>query len=403
MTSGRSHGARTTGTERLRGLLDAQRVISADLSLSTVLGHIVRTACELLRAQYGALSVVAPDGTADLAVHHGALPTTRRLAGDGGTLAVPVPMRGSGFGQLHLTAADGETFDAEDEELATALAAWAGSAIENTRLYEQARRSRDWLDASGEITRALLAEADNDVLADVVALALDVGEADYAALILPTADGDLEVAIADGAGAADFRGRVFRPDDSPLGRAIVTGRTLRTANLRTWAKAGFVNRWDYGPAMLAPLVDAQGVRGAVLLIRTAGRPRFTARDVHLAGTFATQVALALELNDARADAESLRVLADRHRIALDLHDNVMQRLFATGVGLQSFAEQLADPASAERVHRYVNELDETIAEIRTRIFGLRIEDPDALRHRPERVSPVRLRTRVSAETGSVVS
>jgi signal transduction histidine kinase len=111
----------------------------------------------------------------------------------------------------------------------------------------------------------------------------------------------------------------------------------------------------------------------LLLVRRRGRVPFTTDDVQQASSFADQVALALELNDARADAAWLRVLEERHRIAQDLHDNVMQRLFAIGVGLQALADQLAAEPEA-RLRRHVADLDETIEEIRARVFGLQKGD-----------------------------
>ncbi len=151
----------------------------------------------------------------------------------------------------------------------------------------------------------------------------------------------------------------------------MAAESIHTPDVTRWTNADFDNGLDLGPAMLVPLLDGQGSRGAMLMIRRRkGRP-FTSHDVDLASTFAAQVALAMELNDARADAEWVRVLEDRHRIAQDLHDNVMQRLFATGVGLQALADQQADAAVAERLRRHIADLDETIDEIRDRVFGLR--------------------------------
>jgi signal transduction histidine kinase len=238
-------------------------------------------------------------------------------------------------------------------------------------LYDQAQRSTDWLNASGEIARTLLADADEEVLMDVVSRALDIAGADYAGLIMPTDGERLRVTFAKGAGGEDFLGYEFDPVASPLGRAIIAGESICTPDLMNWANDDFVNRWDFGPAMLVPLADSDGARGAVLMIRHSQRAGFGSDDVMQASTFAAQVALALQLNDARADAEWLRVLEDRHRIAQDLHDNVMQRLFATGVGLQALADQRLDPDTGGRLRRYIADLDETIEQIRNRVFGLR--------------------------------
>lgn len=411
-----------TETERLHGLLEAHRIITADLSLASMLDRIVDAACDLVGAQYGALGVLAPDGSIEHFVHRGmdaetvarigALPRGRGLLGavvdvpvavrvddltsdvrSGGLppehpemrsfLGVPIRVRGAVFGELYLADPEIGRFDGGAEDLVTALAASAGTAIENARLFEQAQRSRDWLDAAGDIARALLADADEHVPLDVVSRALDIAAADYAALILPIERNRLKVTVAKGAGAEDFLEVEFDPNESPLGRAIIAGESCRTSDLLEWANPDFVNRHHFGPAMLAPLTDAQGVRGAVLLIRHSGRLRFTAQDVQQASTFAAQVALALQLSDARADAEWLRVLEDRHRIAQDLHDNVMQRLFATGVGLQVLADQHPHDETGDRLRRHIADLDETIEQIRTRVFGLRSADePRRSGHHP---------------------
>lgn len=424
-----SHGGPATGAGRLHALLDAHRLIASDLALLPMLERVVTAACDLVGARYGALGVLAPDGSiehfahrgmdADTVARIGRLPRGRGLLGAvlhvpvavrvddvsadpraGGFpahhplmrsfLGVPIRVRGAAFGELYLADPEPGRFDAEAEDLVTALAASAGTAIENARLFEQARRSRDWLNASGAVARALLADADEDALLDVVSQALDIAEADYAALILPTDTGRLRVTVAKGIGADAFLGHVFDPAASPLGQAIIAGESCRTTDLVDWANPDFANRFGFGPAMLAPLVDVHGTRGAVLLIRQAGRLPFQPEDVQQASTFAAQVALALELNDARADAEWLRVLEDRHRIAEDLHDNVMQRLFATGVGLEGVASQQLEPAAGERLRRYIADLDETIDQIRARVFDLRSAGAPPPRHQRGRyphVSP----------------
>jgi GAF domain-containing protein len=411
------------GSGRLRGLLEAHRTITDDLSLTSVLDRVIRAACDLVGAEYGALGVIASDGSIEHFAHRGldeqtvaligALPKGRGLLGteigdprvvrlsdlmndpryEGfprrhppmrSFIGVPIRVRGAAFGELYLADSAPNRFDADDEELVFALAATAGTAIQNARLYDEAQRSRDWLNASGEIARALLADADEAVLLNVVSRALSVAEADYACLILPTGDGNLRVTVAKGIGADEFRGHVFDPSASTLGKAILAAESIRTHDMTLWTDVDYDNHYNYGPAMIAPLVDAHGSRGAVLMMRTADRVPFIPHDVELASTFAAQVALALELNDTRAEAEWVRFLEDRHKIAQDLHDNVMQRLFAVGVGLQALAGQVTDPEIAERMARHIGDLDETIDEIRTRVFGLRDDTMSSPRRRRKR-------------------
>ena len=397
------------GADRLRGLLQAYRAITDDLSLTSVLERVVQAGCDLVGAEYGALVVSAADGSVADLVHQGLDPIvvahidadpTRggpapiavfdpgvvRLGDvrpDGepvgfpgrpvvqSLLGVPIRVGLATIGELYLADPRPDRFDADDEELVVALAATAGNAIHNARLYDEARRSRDWLTASGDIARALLARSDDDVLLDVVDEAARVAEADYAALILPTADGRLQVTAATGLGADDIRGLIFDPRGSTLGRAILAARSSRTHDFTLWATSDYVNRHGYGPAMLAPLLDGQGSRGALVILRAIGRKAFQPLEVELAATFAAQVAVALELNETRAEAEWVRVLEDRHKVAQDLHDSVMQRLFATGVGLQAIAGQRLDPDITARLSQHIADLDETIDEIRSRVFGLR--------------------------------
>ncbi|MDT4914893.1 MAG: hypothetical protein QOC66_4021 [Pseudonocardiales bacterium] len=413
---------RAHGAERYRRLLEAHHAISDDRSLTSVLDRTVRAACELVDTEYGAVGIIGADGSLEHIAHRGLDDETvgriGRLPRSGGMLraslavpgpirlddltadpryyglpahptmrsflGVPIQSRGVVLGELYLADPLPGRFDAEDEELVVSLATTAGNAVENSRLYDEARRSRDWLNASGEIARALLADEDEEVLLDVVTRALSVAQADLACLILPTGDQRLQVAVAKGVGAASLRRRVLDPAESTMARTVIAAQSMRTHDMTLWANLDFDNRHDFGPAMIVPLLDAQGSRGAMLMVRRRQGLPFTLHDVDLASTFAAQVALAMELNDTRAEAEWVRVLEDRHRIAHDLHDNVMQRLFATGVGLQALAEQQPDGPLAERLRRHIADLDETIDEIRGRIFGLRDDDGEGLRRRRNR-------------------
>lgn len=386
-------GSSATTPGRLSGLLDAHRLITSELSPATVLRLIVESACRLVGASSGVLRVIGPHGGQEYLVQYGTDDETAarvttfsgpRGAARAQYLQVPIEVRGELFGELHLATPESGRFSAEDEEIISALAAMAGTAVANARLYDDARRSRDWLNASGEIARALLADADVDMLMEVVSRALHVAEADYGALVLPTEEGRLRVTVTVGRGADEFQDLVFDPESSPMGRAMVSGESVLLNDMTLIANPEFENIHEYGPVMIAPLVDAKGLRGAVVLMRTRGRLGFSPRELDLATTFADQVALALDLDDARADAEWLRVVEDRHRIAQDLHDNVMQRLFATGVGLQGLAASGLPADLADRLARHIADLDETIDEIRHRVFGLRTADIDTAVRPPRR-------------------
>jgi GAF domain-containing protein len=405
--SDRTERGRSAEARRLRELLETARSLASDQALESVLDEVVASASHLVGAEQGVLAVLASDSSLEQFAHHGLAEADvervrsvmhRRLVKAAGTpddvtdgddiaadpraegfplpdarsaLVVPLRLRGTLSGELVLADPAVGRFSEADELYAATLALTIGAAIENARLYAEARHSRAWFDASGEVARALLAGADVEVLVDVVARAFDIAEADYAALILPTEDGRLQVAIALGVGADEFRGAIFPPFDFGLGKAIAAGTSARTDDMTTWTSDAFENTYDFGPAMIAPLSDAAGRRGGVLLVRRSGRRPFTGEEAEQATAFAGQVAVALRLSEARADAEWLRVVEDRHRIAQDLHDNVIQRLFATGVGLQMLSEQRLDAVDTERrLQRHIADLDETIEEIRGRVFGL---------------------------------
>lgn len=381
---------RPDSADRLQRLLEIQRLVVADPALEAILSEVVRGACELSGAAGSSVEVFGADGAVEDVV------TAGRTGGDGAErLEVPVEAHGRVLGTLTLVGPPGEHFGSGQLRLAVALAQTAGVAIENARLREESRRSRDWFAAAGEIARTLLRAPDApsepdppDVLHEVTSLAVGVAEADYAALLLPEHDDQLRVAAATGRAAATWEDFVFDPHESELGQLVLAAEAVRVLDFLDWAVTGFDNSYDFGPAMIAPLAGAAGSRGALLVIRNVARPAFTERDLQLTTTFAGQVALAVELDDARAEAAWLHVLEDRHRIAQDLHDVVMQRLFATGMGLQSLAEGQLDLEVVNRIRQHVADLDETIDEIRGRIFGLR---GDALPETRQTFGPTTIR------------
>lgn len=364
----------TDDTDRLRGLIAAHRLITSDSDLSAMLNRIVRAACDLVGTSYGVLGLLSTEGNLERSVQHGKLagPTATRTV-----LEVPIRVGSTVLGNLFLAEPRAGRFSHADEELVGALAAVAGAAVNDARLHDDARRSSEWLTASGEIARTLLHGGD-DILPQVLQRAVDIADGEYGALIIPTEDGRLSVMHTVGVGAAQFRGLVFTPEESGIGRSIMTGESLVISDMVAYSRAGFVNTYDYGPAMLIPMVDARGVRGAILIIRTRKRRPFEPREVEVASLYGAQVALALQFDDSRAQREQLRALEVRHGIAQVLHDDVIQRLFAIGVGLQSVAQAGLEQDIESRLARHINDLDETIDEIRNRVFGLSdVIDTDA--------------------------
>ncbi|MYW29679.1 GAF domain-containing protein [Streptomyces sp. SID2119] len=420
----RINAARGT-RDRVHSLLEAVVSVGRELDLSQVLRRIVEAGAHLVDAEYGALGVIGPDGrslsqfltsgmTAEQRRRIGPLPAGHGLLGELirhpeplrlsqlGTheasfgfpehhppmrtfLGVPIRVRDEVFGNLYLTdKRDGLDFDAEDESVITTLAVAAGVAIDNARLYESAQRRHRWLRAGAEVTNHLLSgDARQDVLELIARRAGEITGARLAEVSSPVpGTGDLIVELSVALSEAEYEGE---GDDGLQGRVVPVDGTLAGAASAVGAQVVSVCLGEDprfladrhlaagpGPAVAVPL----GAAGAdvLLLVRAVGEPVFTEADLEPLLAFAGQAALALELAVRRRDAEHVALLEDRDRIARDLHDLAIQRLFATGMTLQSTARLIEHTGAAERVARAVDDLDETIKIIRSTIFGLRARD-----------------------------
>jgi len=399
--------------DRAHALLEAVVAVGSNLDLEIVLRRIVEAAIGLVNARYGALGVVGEAGSliefipvgldeAEIArIHH--WPEGRGLLGELITsprplrlpdisadprssgfpaghppmrsfLGVPVRIRGEVYGNLYLTEKEnGGQFDEEDEAIVVALAAAAGVAIENARLYEVVRRRQRWLQASAEVTRMLLSGADpGEVLDLVTQQVLEMSGADLAVLALPD-DERRELVIRHAAGeeAAKAQGLIL-PGISLSAEVLATGEFVALEDFSHDKRVAPVARehMPLGPAVIFPLGGPANVRGVLTVGRHPGSMPLAAAATEMVGSFAAQAAVALELADARRDAEQFTVLQDRERIARDLHDLVIQRLYATGMSLQGALPMITRPEVAERVSRAVDALDDTIVEIRSAIFAL---------------------------------
>jgi signal transduction histidine kinase len=408
--------------DRVNALFEAVVAVGANLDLEVALRDIVEAAVKLVDAKYGAMGVIGeggrlaefiPIGVPDeeiSRIHHwpegrgllGALitdPKPLRIADLGAHalssgfpaghppmtsfLGVPIRIRDEVYGNLYLTEKrDGRQFDEEDEAVLIALAAAAGVAIENARLYDEARRQQRWLAASAEVTRTLLSGADaSDALAMVTAKSLEISGADLVALALPTPDGrQLQIEHAAGDGAAEAIGLVLPAGGSASGVVLSTGVQLSVDDFSHDDRVAPAARQHMrlGPTILVPLGGAGNVRGVLTAGRRPGAMPLAPAAVEMLITFASQAGIALELAEHRRQAEQVAVFEDRERIARDLHDLVIQRLYATGISLQGAVALIASPEVAQRVGTAVDALDETIREIRTSIFALQTRQDTAL-------------------------
>jgi signal transduction histidine kinase len=401
--------------DQMNGLLEAVVAVGSDLDLPTMLHTIVKAAAGLADASYGALGMIGEGGTladfvpvgvdeaaigridhwpegkgllglltrdprplrlADIGDHPGSAGFPQGHPPMGSFLGVPVGVRGEIFGNLYLTEKrGGGPFTDDDEAVVAALAAAAGVAIENARLYDSSRRQQAWLRASGEVTTRLLSGTDPaEVLAALTAQALELSGSDVAVVALPGADGTrLVIEHAEGAGAEAARGLVLPAGHSLSGQVLDTGQPLSIGDFAADDRVAQQVRaalGHIGPALLFPLGGAGNVRGVFTIGRTRRSLPYSPGIAGVMASFAAQAGVALELADRRRDAEQLLVFEDRDRIARDLHDQVIQRLYAAGMSLQGLAPTIASPEAGKRIQQVVDAMDEAISDIRTTVFSL---------------------------------
>ncbi|MFF8730000.1 GAF domain-containing protein [Streptomyces sp. NPDC015171] len=415
---------------RMPQLLEAMRCVGSGLELHSTLDRICETAAGLAGARFAAIGVVAEDGDGltDF-VYHGVGEATARRIGrlpDGhrgllgalirepepvlladlhqdarscgfpehhppmrSFLGVPIRVQGEIFGNLYLTEKrGGEPFDDDDLTMVRVLAAEAGIAVGNARLYEAAKQRERWIDGSVAVTTALLSGGDADEALQVVAeQARRLSGAAAGIVLLPAEEGGLEVVAVASDGPAGLLGTVV-PAESAIVAELLDGQAVFVADAATDARALTPYAGGYGPTMLLPLQSDGRVLGTLVTPRARGSRPYTRAERTLAVQFASQAALALMMAEAQRDRERLAVYEDRDRIARDLHDLVIQRLFATGLMLESAQRQARVPEVREGVGKAVDELEVTIQEIRTAIFALRQGPAEA---------PAGLRTRVLRE------
>ncbi|WP_327117056.1 GAF domain-containing protein [Nocardia sp. NBC_01730] len=405
--------------DRMDRLVEAMLVITAGLDLDNTLRTIVHAAIELVDAGYGALGVRETDKTSNqLAefVYEGIDDRTRVLIGDlprghgvlglliqqpkpirlvnlsdhpssvgfpehhppmQTFLGVPVQVRGEVFGNLYLTEkAGGQEFTDDDEVVVQALAAAAGIAIENARLYEESRSRQQWLEATWDVATELLAGGEPGEVLDLVAeRALTLTESAYTFLALPE-DTDiphdevteLVVVAAAGGSCEELIGRRIPLEQSCAGEAFRDGCMI-AVDKRSYFQL-FGSATQVGPALILPLRAGRSVLGVLTTVRPADATLLDSPAESMMAAMADQAALALRLVDTQRRMRELDVLSDRDRIARGLHDHVIQRLFAIGMSLQGTVQRARAPEIKSRLMETVDDVQAIVQDIRHSIFDL---------------------------------
>ncbi|HTI27298.1 MAG TPA: GAF domain-containing protein [Kutzneria sp.] len=403
----------STAKGQVQGLLDAVMAVSTGLDLDATLHRIVRAATELVDAEYGALGVLGSDGKLSnfvtigideatvaamgpLPTGHGILgkviadPRPLRLPSIAAHpasvgfperhppmrtfLGVPVRIRDVVFGNLYLTDKRGGRFTEDDEVVVQALAAAAGIAVDNARMFEQTRQRQRWLEALTELTTDLLSGMDQDQALELVARrAVDLTAAD-AALVLLTPDGRrdrrvVQAVVGDVDRAA--LGRVLGSDDPLIDDIVTSGAGVIETDLAGHRGETALRKELAGHqhSMAVTMRSGEHITGVLFVLRGKEKPPFVDDQLPLLAFFGSQASLALELAVKQQMQRRLDVVSDRDRIGQGLHEHVIQRLFAVGLRLQGVLPTVTG-AGSRRVAESVKEIDLVIADIRKSVYDL---------------------------------
>ena len=400
---------------RMRDLIRINNELTSNLDLPNVLRRIVEIGKELLNARYAAMGVIGDERRLEQFIHVGMEPEIYQqidhlpegkgllgaliddprpvrletIASDARSsgfpanhppmdsfLGVPIRVRDEVYGNLYLTDSLNGAFSSDDEELAEALAATAGIAIENARLFDDSTYRARWSSALAETARRLMKDDDEDQLGDIVDQVRELADADLVIIALISEEGDqIVIDRAAGDDTDDLMHRSFPLADTFAGRAIAEGDAILVGEQSQFEPYGLAQQALLGNSMVIPFGRHDKPRGVLAVSRAKGRLPFSPRDIDLGKSFASHISVALDREESQRTRRRVALLEDRGRIARDLHDHVIQRLFATGLSLQGTAAIVSDEAAAQ-IAAQIDELDGAIAQIRQSIFAMR-RDPES--------------------------
>ncbi len=411
-----------------QGILDIARGVLSELDLDAVLDRVLNAAQELTQARYAAIGVLNEERTEltrfltrgiDAVTHEaiGSLPRGRgvlgvlisepkplRLANVGdhprsygfpaahpamdSFLGVPILIDGRPFGNLYLTEkADGAQFSKEDEDAVLVLADFAGVAIDHARRYTGAREHHEdlsrtvaALEATTQIARAVAGETDTDVVLELVAKRGRALVSARTLLIELQRDQELEVAAGAGEVPEGLVGKRVPLADTVAAHAMRTRRVQRLSDELNRARFDEHGLGQLGleaqEAIVVPLVFRAEAHGVLVAIERLGeRLAFSDEDEMLLESFATSAAIAVATAQAVTDERHRQRLAaaegERQRWARELHDDTLQSLSALRITLSAARRSQGEQELAEAVGGAIEQLEETISNLRTLITDLR--------------------------------
>jgi len=401
--------------DRKDALLEAGLALASELSLPIVLQRIVDVAAQVTDARYGALGVLGEDDslvefvTTGLSARQrqaiGDLPTGRgvlgllikdprpvriRNIGDHpqsvgfpvnhpamrSFLGAPIQAMGRVFGNIYLAdKRSAKDFSEEDEAAIVILATQAGVAIANATLYEEVRSRERRLEALRDITERVLAGGSEvELLERIAEHARDLADADAATVVTRSkAPGELVVSAAAGAYASELLGQTVPAEGSISGAVMDSGVGMIFDDVSRDPRAyqPIIRLGRNGPAFFVPLRVPGGVAGTLTVANLKGGKRFAEETRRLVASLADAASLALDYDRAQLELRRLGLLEERERIAKELHDGIIQSLFAVGMGLQATALMAGSQELTDRIERAVEQLDGAIRDLRNYIFGLR--------------------------------
>ncbi|QTG82073.1 GAF domain-containing sensor histidine kinase [Arthrobacter crystallopoietes] len=366
---------------RLEDLQAATALGAQDRTLTVALERMVEFCSKTVGADFGALEIAdeSADASGRFIAVDAANGSPARLPGAsaanadadriaGGRLSLNVPIRAQDiiYAHLRLSRHEGSPgFTPRDEALVASFAELAGLAIDN------AWRRRHWLRISLNLTRDLPAAPEGEA-GLIVQHALAASGADLVLLASPASDDSgprCRAVAGPHAASGDWPNLAINP--GPLQQALEMDTPLLCA------AADLLNSGGEGlaAAVIAPVNRHSPNPGLLILCRSAEADQFPPVDVDMTGVFCEHVSLALELAQGQRSREQLMLFTDRDRIARDLNDLVIQRLFAAGLEMQSLRRFTPDETVQRRITDLTAAVDDIIRQVRDSIYALS-PDPD---------------------------